>query len=233
MIYIIYNNIKVTDHYYYNIMTQKNIIIDNKIFKTKQELKIYVKHLLLTKGLGTISNNDVDFIFFKELLLRNPKYGDLNSIVGFEIRYDPLSGSNNKLYYIDSDKNYNLFSWNKCIVGKSSTTHNKLMDAYRSSVQPQITLFKKITKPICNECGKDAMLCEVDHTIDFIQLIKNFNEVNNNYIIPTEFVKNEFGINCFMEKDINVMTKWGDFHQKNAILQMLCHKCHKYKTKLR
>ena len=33
--------------------------------------------------------------------------------------------------------------------------------------------------------------------------------------------KDEFGINCFMEKDINVMTKWVDFHKK-----MLFYRCY-------
>lgn len=204
----------------------KNIILDNIKFKTKKELKEYIKKLLKKRGLFNISVNDNDFIFFKDLLYRNSKYSNID-VIGFKNTYDILSGFINKLYYIDNNNNEYLFSWNKCIIGKSSNNYDKLIKAYRSSIQPQITFFKNNTKHICNKCGNNN-ICQVDHVIEFIELVKKFNELNN--YIPIKFIKNKIGINCFIKDDIDYENKWINFHKNNAILQLLCISCHNYKT---
>lgn len=207
--------------------TREKPILAGVTYKSKTELLDFVKNLLEKRGECLIKSSDNDFIFFKDLYARNPKHKNhLDKVNGFKICKDSTSELTNKVFCIDMNGTEHLFGWRACVDGKGSDNSERLMDAFREAINQQITEFSR-NKECCELCGGNSGKFEVDHIIEFIDLVNKF-KMNMN--MPDKFEKNHIGQNCFRPEDISFKDKWTDYHKKNATLQYLCKECHDKKT---
>ena len=202
-------------------------------FATKKQLKEYVKNLLHQKGECTIDSLDTDFTFLYELYLRKPSHQKYeSSIVGFEIRYNPITHlQTDNLACVDIHGNRHVFSWNDCCNGVDKNSYCKLKEACRTSIQDQVkdTWCHSKTCSICGKYKTNQDKFEIDHAIEFCQLFDEF-ITQNKIAIPTDFDSNQTSQYMFKLDDIAFQQSFQQFHEKEAKLQLLCYECHRQKT---
>jgi hypothetical protein len=107
--------------------------------------------------------------------------------------------------FIPSKNDYFSFSlFNKCVNGRNDSPQILKTKEYRSMIESQITLFRKLKSWYCELCSSEKML-DVDHyPISFNQLVIDY------------------------ENSTDEPTKIGFdyYHRKNAQLRLLCRECH-------
>lgn len=107
--------------------------------------------------------------------------------------------------YIPSKGTWHSFSlFNKCINGSNYSDSVLKSRNYRNSVEPQVSIQRKIRKWECEFCHSKKML-DVDHyPISFNQLVRNY---ENSTPEPT-------------------MTGFELYHREHATYRILCGMCH-------
>ena len=133
-------------------------------------------------------------------------------------------------------------SWNKAIKGKEKTIKEKLVDAMRCSIQPQIDEFRRTHKHECSllrdgECKGKREGIHVDHyKPQFKELVERF--IDREFPTPEGFDKKKLNETresyCFKTKDREFEDKWKKYHKDTAELRILCQDCNlrreKYKS---
>tara|TARA_R110000823_G_C15751731_1_gene481978 strand:+ start:52 stop:696 length:645 start_codon:yes stop_codon:yes gene_type:complete len=156
---------------------------------------------------------------FMYLFKRHSHYPDkFIGLVDIQIRY-------NKFNYLETSiiKNNGeieaISLLHNCVTGKSK---DRLAQAMRTSILPQIFEFKNANILECQICGDDENIHIDHHYPQFIELktifIKKYDGV-----VPEEFDWNDSMPEFKKDEDFN--NKWFQYHKANANLRVLCKGC--------
>lgn len=201
-------------------------------FKTKKELHLYTKTLLETKGICEIDELDSDYAFFLSLYSRKPSHQQyINTIHKFKIALDPVSkDKTNYMSCIDNKNKEYVFSWRSCCDGRDTKQLDKLKESCRTSIREQTSLCWH-TNDTCFECKNPKTRgFEVDHSNEFSEIFKNFMQLNT-IQVPCEFDSDPITSQyMFKQTDYLFEKSFQTYHEKHAILILLCNECHKKKT---
>jgi len=111
---------------------------------------------------------------------------------------------------------------------------HRVKQAARKAVEIQKKDFRNITKPNCNKCGFEVhgLEAEVDHKDPtFTNLFKNFFKKFDEELLINNITKTKTEDIWYFSND-KIKKEWQEYHQKNAVLQLLCKNCHKNKTSI-
>lgn len=116
------------------------------------------------------------------------------------------------------EKDWINFSYKDCIQSYDtnkltikSRTARRLVDGQRLKY-----LNTRKDSQICDLCERYGLNLEVDHIIDFKTILKDFCELNR--------IDDNEGL-------LKLTNEWIIFHEERAKYQLLCKKCHSYKSK--
>ena len=118
-----------------------------------------------------------------------------------------------------------------CITGRPK---DNLKIAMRVAIQPQIYKFKHSQPNLICELCSEIKCIEIDHhseTMPFTKLYTDYLK-NNHLPIPTTFDNTIDHMKCFKQTDHLFENEWIQFHEKNAILRLLCKKCNNSQPKI-
>jgi hypothetical protein len=203
------------------------MIFDNL---TQKELKELIREKINKIGIcnSLKKYNKSEYDFFITLFKRHPEYPQK-----FVNMSDITIGKRFKcleVFIIKNGVNESVSVLNRCVTKRPK---NKLQISMRESIYSQIIYFKDNSPQICQQCGNKNNL-EVDHdTPQFTELYNSF--LKTQKVIPTSFQKtNNFSrfSDKFLPIDYEFETKWKKFHEKNAVLQILCKTCNQKKPKI-
>lgn len=216
------------------MVLRKPQIVGNLIFKTKKDLHTYTQQLLERKMVCIIDSSNADFLFLLSLYSRKPSHQSyIQSIKKFKISLDPIKKDKaNHLSCIDTYNKEFVFSWRDCCDGVDTKTTDKLQRACRMSIKDQTSSCWS-NNDCCNNCGKDkAVGFEVDHLYEFSKIFKNFVDLSK-LQIPIDFTSDATTSQCiFKKEDYMFKQAFQNYHQENAVLQLLCKECHRDKTNM-
>ena len=134
-----------------------------------------------------------------------------------------LDWNEHQFFIIKNNGSEDSISWNSCINKKVNSINKRINWAMRNAVESQIKKFKNTnTNKPCELCGTYANIT-ADHIIKFKKLKDDFLLENPDY--PKEFGKHKFGLEIFRDEDFEFVKLWQEYHQKNAILRILCKEC--------
>lgn len=168
--------------------------------RTKAGKLAYVKKIIYDLGTGVIRPGDYAYDMFMDLVGDKYTHIDYFTIVPNRRNYSSLETQVHLL-----DGSINVFSWNKCAIGRVDTYHKKLRDIMRSVIVSDILSFKR-DAVCCVLCGKTEFL-QVDHINPFRDLANSFISLHGSETNP-EWIRN-----------------WVMYHKHNANLQILCSGC--------
>lgn len=212
------------------------MLINNIAYKTQKSLKSKVTSVIANLNASSYSkyieiDSSSDFFnFWKDLFKRHPTKGHFN----------PTSFTFEKPcnMYFNVDNYRDSFSYNVCITGKMKNKTIDYFDCLRSSIEPQIKAFRNKSTPLkCNSCNiTDDIKYEVDHVITFKTLYEDFIQTVDGVEIDDLKMKYNstrhrtlFDLSDQYTKSLHDL--WVEYHDENAVLQILCRKCHILKTK--
>jgi 5-methylcytosine-specific restriction endonuclease McrA len=207
--------------------------VANLTFKTKKELHTHTEKKLEKRGVCEIDKLDKDYQFFLDLYKRKPSHQSyVENITKFKISLDPIKKTRaNYVSCIDNNNKEYVFSWRSCCDGIDTKVSDKLKEACRTSIQDQTSScwLNNDKCHICKESKKSGY--EVDHVIEFSKIYKEFME-KNIIAVPEHFESDTLtSQTIFRKEDYIFKQAFQDYHEENAILQLLCNECHKKKTK--
>ena len=208
-------------------------IIRGQTFKTWGAVQDEIK-LLLYKGDRTLESSELEFVI--EYLKHHPSFdkkieGMLQLIVKTQKNY-PRSKAYPGFYIVKADGVLLDISYLKCVSSKNK--HNifdKHLTAYRCEIETQIVNQKNSSFPACVQCGNPDDI-QVDHVIDFVTLVNNFETVECVDINALIDIKDDLifaGFRLFSDRVF--ADKWQIYHEKNATFQKLCKQCNLRKKK--
>lgn len=215
-------------------------IINNKTFNQKTDIKKYFKEIKDKYPVNTCLKeeneeeyNDV-IEFFKNHHEYEEKTKDMKDIIiKFNAYYD-------KAYYILKNDNTTLdisylHAYN--CIGKTleqilrMVSKKDLNLAFRYCVKQQSLDFRKTTNQICCQfCGSKNQL-EVDHELEFKNIVKMFLKQNKT-IVPVSFDDDEITHQPkFKQEDKNFNDDFFKFHLEHFAPRLLCKKCNLSRNK--
>lgn len=215
-------------------MPPKPIVFLGKIYKTQKKFEQYVKKIIYEE-IGVcydIKNTYPEkFDILIKILERHPEFiSKTKNMCNIKIINDVLNVKALKIIIIKNDGEVDI-SWRCAITGKHKSKKSELMSAMRTSINKQIDNYRRNCEiNFCEICGSVKRL-HVDHNDEkksgFDELVFNFVKDNNDIQIPDNFEELNDGTHrrCFLEKDNLFRDKWIKYHDKNAILRILCEKC--------
>ena len=209
--------------YYHNNKSQKEYIElprSNLSFKSKTALKEYLLRLVSYILDKEIDSTHIYYPFFCDMIDRHFELTfetGMRFIVHTDVGYDldnkrsrsktPYRRTEtHRCYcYIPSQRTWRSFSlFNKCINGCNYSESVLKSRKYRSIIEPQVSIQRKLKKWECVICKKTKML-DVDHyPISFNQLVKDY---ENSTDEPTG-------------KGFEI------YHKQHAQYRILCGTCH-------
>jgi hypothetical protein len=219
-------------------MPRNPVTFLNKTYKTQGEFEAFVKNLIYDViGIcDDIENKHPShYITLIEILKRHPDYiKKTQNMCRIKIMKDKLNITALKLIIINTDKTENDISWKIAITGKPKSNKSELMSAMRSSVDSQISDFRKCNEQKCVLCSSTDKL-HVDHIIHFEELALTFINImeSKQYNIPNTFedTSDDTHRRCFLKVDCNFKNEWDGYHYKHAKLRMLCQTCNLTRSK--
>lgn len=196
---------------------------------TQKELKELIREKITKIGIcdSLYQYHKSDYDFFMTLFKRHPKYPQ-KFVNMSDIRIGKRF-KNLEVFIIKNGVSESVSVLNRCVTKRPK---NELQISMRESISNQIKSFKDNSPQICQQCGNINNL-EVDHdTPQFIELYNSFLKTQKD--IPTSFQKTDSIIfsTKFLPVDYEFETKWKKFHEKNAVLQILCKTCNRKKPKI-
>tara|TARA_Y100000389_G_scaffold175039_1_gene185487 strand:+ start:1097 stop:1783 length:687 start_codon:yes stop_codon:yes gene_type:complete len=225
-------------------MTRNQVVFLDNIYKTHRDFEQYVKKLIYEE-IGVcldVKNTYPDkYKILIQLLERHPEFNSKSkNMCNIKIINDVLNVKALKTIIIKNHGEIDI-SWRCAITGKHKPFKYELMSAMRSSIDEQIYDFKINYKNNSCELCDSVKEIQVDHNDTknsaFDELVYKFVKENNNIKIPDNFGELNDGTHrrCFLEKNYIFRDKWVEYHRRNAILRMLCHKCNisRPKTKIK
>jgi hypothetical protein len=210
--------------------------IGDRCFKSKTELKTFVKAILHKYEIGvSIRNPDLDFISL--LLKRHPEYSEKvgNGIQSIVVRKDKAWGKTKCFYIVRIDGTYTDFSYIHCIDNDTSQESIKMFKASaRNAVSGQVIEYLKDYFKYGLD-SENHFVCEiskikvhkdqahVDHIppITFAKIVKDFIKSRNIDPAQIEFVG--FNDNEFKKqfKNENLKTDFQNYHRQVAKLRVV------------
>ena len=192
--------------------------VNGQTFKSQAALKGHVCAIIDRLARSTIFPTHEDFDFLADLIKRHEWYTSivLNKLTGFKIG-DKRSLS---VLRVNSDgENTELeISWNRCITqSKASSTAYKTVHMRRSITEHNNNFrrSKRLqNKHCCILCRDGSGLLEVDHVSKFSIMRDVYLAENPN----------------FNPSVVSNLQHWTTYHNKNAVLQLLCKSCHLEKS---
>lgn len=209
-------------------MSKIQISFLGTLYKTKKSFEEYVKKLIY-EDIGICDNVFEEKPKYYEILIsllkRHPDFDiKTNKMISLKITHDALNKKALKIIIVNSDDTETDISWRNAINGKGSDVKSDLNSALRSSIENQIWDFKRTHENICETCGSTQNI-HIDHENYFEKIVIDF--TNGRTDIPTDFddMKDNTHRKCFKLSDEKFRKDWIVFHQKNAVLRVLCEKC--------
>lgn len=210
----------------------KSIVIGDKKFKTQTDCEKYTRQILTELGItnSVMNKNTEYFIYLKLLCERHPNYNEkLLKMVDFKINSSRLNPRGLELNIINNDNTYTEISWKTCVSGTTKPIKKIFVSALRQSITHQIMQFKETTDlsycKKCNCCLKDKRNNVDHHTIQFIQLVDDFMELNK-IQMPIEYNKKNITFEIvFKEEDKWIGELFSSYHLQHATLRILCEPC--------
>jgi hypothetical protein len=203
--------------------------ISDQVFRSKAQLRKYVRELLIKNVNKKISLGQTDYNFLMELVNRHPER-DIK--IGSGVRYF-ISRYNSmgriELFIKRTDKTEIDISWVYCAEGWSNKPPKALLNsAFRNALNKQMNVYRE-NHPCCEGC-KSTHELEVHHVIEFNEMVKSFIKDKKVKYVPTSFDDADNHSAKFKECDNDFEMKWRRYHKKHAQLKMLCHLCHSVVT---
>jgi hypothetical protein len=203
-------------------------------FKTQTKLKEFFRDIIHSVGVcESIKNKHPEyFLNFCEVFQRHPDYPEkFLGFIDIKIEHNPTFKNQLVVYIVkDSGETDDVSVLNSCITGKPK---DNIKNAMRVAIQPRIDNYRSNHLiRICELCGDDKNI-EIDHHSEkapFAKLYHDFIAINT-IRIPNTFDDTSGHIKCFKEVDNIFKESWIQFHEKNAILRMLCRKCNRTQQK--
>lgn len=205
-------------------MVAKPSEIGGMLFPTKTERDNYIQSLL-EKGARVLEGQEASVVY--DLLLLHP---DADKKVGTGLKYikvkKALKGEYNCFWVVREDGSEVDFSYKKCNDNFDRLIKGRRQSAYREAVQQQIIDYRFVERKnnqSCEICGLQQDI-HVDHKYPFLNLVNDFEK--DKFDIPTEFEDAEGAIYSkkFRECDSAYREAWQRYHQKYAVLRLLCKK---------
>lgn len=169
-------------------------------FKTKKDRLAYVKNVIYDLGVCVVKSDHSQFDMFQTLVKDKYQNVEFFSIVPNRRNYSSLETQAHML-----DGSINVFSWNKCALGRVDTDYHKLRQVLRSAIVPDILEFKR-NADWCVLCGRTEFL-QADHINPFRDIVTKYIEENG------EDVGAEW------------ISRFVTYHKEHAKLQILCSSC--------
>jgi len=217
-------------------MPKKTILFLGKTYKTQGEFETFIKKIIyndigLCNDVKNIHPSHYNTII--ELLKRHPDFiSKTKHMTNIKIVRDTLNRNALKIMIINTDASEMDISWRIAITGKSKGFKYELMSAMRSSIEEQISEFRKYNEQKCVLCSRTDKL-HVDHIIHFDEIAFNFMKTIGKQHIPTKVgdTNDNTHRRCFLQIDETFKKEWIDYHYKNASLRMLCQTCNLTRSK--
>lgn len=175
------------------------------------------------------------------MIKRHPKYNTerFRNIINIQVRLNLTNHLEFCVVKTDDIRSFSLKNCcNKTIFTPEQLEKDKLNNAMRTTIYPQILNFKNNEpSPMCEEC-KNLFLfhdLQVDHKkpVTFKNLKNAFLKHEWKGSIPTKFIKtgelnnDNSQFDAFLEEDKDFENAWYKFHEDNKVLRLLCVPCHK------
>jgi hypothetical protein len=182
----------------------------------------------------TIEQDNPDFRFMFDLFCNHySKFQTWRNVVRFKIGPNirfPTNPNDYSPYVEYDDGSVEDWSFNTCAEGRGSSSEDKLTEAMRNSIQPQIYTFKLTTTDIrqCRQCQSMDHL-HIDHITAFDTIKRQFFAENPTLTIPQVFARGDRDEVVFADADSAFAEQWNQYHQQHATYQFLCktHNCSK------
>ena len=194
------------------------MIVGNKTFKTKKECEETIRKLIYEIGVCTDVKNELIYDFVK-LHYNWEQDGLKMKTVGIEQCEQYL-----RILYYNHDGTTTVISWKACLTGKPNV-NTIFTEALRTTVLYQIDEYRKTCKIWkCDFCESNQNL-QVDHVYEFKNIKKDF-MTEYNIVIPETYKKITHNLlSAFEDKDVELETKWKEYHQKKSQYRLLCRTC--------
>ena len=207
-----------------------NITIGSLTFASKKAVESHTRALLQATGpmRDTRANCGDVHAFLLALFARHP---DADAKLAHHTTFDIVRTNTSStgaaygclVHY--QDGRVDDISWKLCVSGKHASQRNKLLDAFRQAVQPQIDEFRAASVDECAHCGAAGVGCHVDHVVEFRELVADF--LAGRTDVPRCFADAPMTMHRheFAENDAHFCSAWSAFHRQHARLQMACADC--------
>jgi hypothetical protein len=202
------------------------------IFKTKTEITKYFQSYHNSNEVGTILKGDHKAVM-TDLIKKHPNYDKWNVQEDVEFKID-IGEYGEKKYLMKNGNEWQSFSYIKCIKSgsKENNIKSNVMRAARNAINDQIMEYRENNKENdlykCSTCCKYFKNIDVDHDfkeLTFKTMFNNFMSIKKKEYQSFKLIKNTNG-SFFNSIDCN---EWCNYHKNQAILRLLCRKCHQYK----
>jgi hypothetical protein len=206
--------------------------IGEKKFKSKKEAESYTRDKIMNIGPdNNIDESRSEYPFLVDLIDNHHKKKEKIGVgIKSFIITNNKRGTGLETQIRRKDGTIESFSWKDCATHTYKTAEQLFEVAMRTSIENQIQEFRKSKQEQCNSC-KEYKKCAVDHKEPIFNKLKRTFLMDKSEL-PMEFDKEEdTHQQKFKETDKDFEKKWQEYHKKNAVLQYLCVKCHKEKTK--
>ena len=207
---------------------------------TQEKRKEYIREIINKIGpceSVKSSHPQLYEILTNDVISVHPRYPEkCNGMVDLAIRNNKKNKKNNLEGWMKfaNGKEDNISLNKQCVTGRPKKSEEKLKDAARVAIEPQINAYRKSHKrQPCVKCGILINKMEVDHNFDeltFQTLFENFRD-ECKIQIPQQFDEDKGNYKCFKPTDSDFEKRWQQYHHDHAILRMLCFDCHKNASK--
>lgn len=206
-------------------------------FKTQKALKEYINNIKKNIGECDSIKNDYpeEYEFLTEAMKRHPEYTEKTKyMIDLKLNQN-MKNTGMEFTIINSKNAKNVFtsiSFLTIVSGKATNNETEFSTALRRVIESQIDLFRnekcKFGKLKCELCysNKDIQIDHHNIYFTFKSLVDNFIK-EFNIPIPHIFDKDTDGSNVTIltKEDEWIGTDFYNYHEKNAVLRILCRKC--------
>lgn len=208
------------------------IVLGGKEFKSKKDLSAWCKRLLSCLEPGEYIKSNLTLVMI-DLLSRHYKAHEIlpRDVKGFMVARDRFGGK--AFHVIGTDDTRTIFSYAKCVSGKTPTTNQGVSQAARHLVSSQMFAAKDgfiVGDSTCAITGEKLNAdFELDHyPVSFKQILAAWLESEK--LRPREIeIKVDKDFRTFLDSGLG--KSWQDFHFKHAQYRPLLKEVHKEVTR--
>lgn len=171
------------------------------------------------------------------VLTSHPTWGArMSDVVGMRVRRARINGA--AQLQLMTNRRWFTVGWRACAPrirpvreGVKDISEKRLHDAMRTAIRGQIKRFRIGSSDVCVHCGTLSGPFHVDHVHPAFCDIRAMFLAQEEEGAPTEFEIR--GSSCrqhFRKQDAAYERRWKTFHQRHAVLQILCKPCNLAKS---